>query len=1496
MNHKRPAPILSQENHDEWFTVMRLHFQAEGIWHSVMGVSVEDVKTVSKDDAKAQYTLYICIGEFDRERIREHLTAKDQWAALKKRYSQERPAYGRQYLQEFVNYKMPADGNIEEALIKLQSLARRIGAANPAMKAAFGQDGVLQQLLTSLPAEYSTVRDAIDRGGGDLDDNLRRLKDKEAELRSECSYKALVARSHERHQSLPRSRHRSSPRYTLRSFPPRSTTPEKDIYPGQRSRRPRTCFACKGEDHRWGECPYISENMDQIRTIILDARKRKKEHRLQSKARAHIIVEASSDSENSALSYSGDEERAALTTSSNLPSCKFPVEWIADTGATSHMTDQLHLFSSPLRKVSKRSVRVGGNGNLSIKGVGTVQVQTKGGVMNLANVLYVPDLGVNLLSGTALCNKGLKGSFDKRALYMHDKSGGLVLKAVKQGGIYIVNRVSHGLQDTAFASHETNSDAIPAVPEEEAVPDSTMPDGTGCASRTTPGLPSLSTRYQLWHRRFSHMGEKKLSDLHKITTLQKAIHKPQITNPCEVCELTKMRNRTNRQLAERKTEILDLVSVDICGPLPVSLTGTRYFMELVDNHSRYIWVIPCRDRIEAVSLLERWRRAEELATGRKLKAVRSDNAPELKEVLDKWCGNIGIEPQYTIPYTSSQNGVAERNIQTTENNVRAMLKDAELPLEFWDEAARTDAYLRNRTAVGPEVNGQRITPKEAFVGTRPSIDHLRVWGCKCYSYVPPKSLPQGTRQDKLMDRGRVAVFMGYEDTTNRQYRIYAPDLGYTTRSIVVHFDEGEKGGSVDLKLRIPATPNVLPDRNPRGRPKKAQTLAQPNQYTAPIPVELETAAQPPSNRDQVISPQSNDPNPTNVDHNLESPIRFSATNRDPGTRLGSTRQAPASVHKFISVDIPKYTRPTDTQRLIVAPEGQPELDTDSPIDYDEVLPDRYLPEVPPVIGKHGREDDALEYNLRNRKVARAFPATYEVSIPKSYTEAVNDPIFGAEWSDSATRELDALWANKTFEECVPPEGSNVISARWVFDVKYADNGGVEKFKARLVARGFSQRYGIDYEDTFAPTMRMDSLRVILAIVAMEDLECHQVDVNNAFTESENSEEIYMRPPEGVEIARGNVLRVLKSLYGLKQAARDWYNCLCSALRKLGFESIPSDPCIFVNHKGIVIGTWVDDLVIAGPNILDIKDFKEKLAEIFKIKDLGEIKKILGLKVTRDRRSRVLYLDQTSYIDKMLNDLQMRHEPHHPVHIPINGYDALVPAILDDERVPDKVYRQFIGSITYVMANTRPDIAFATNKLAQFMADPAQYHLTAVKHLLRYLRSTKQMALRYGPEDPNLRGYSDADYGGDKVGRKSTIGNVFMLAGGAVSWLSRKQRSVATSTTEAEYIAMSTCAKHAVWLSQLLRDVRYAQYLGDNPWTVNLLGDNQSSIALIRDPQIHERSKHIQIAYHNVRDRQRRGEVNITYIPTDEMVADGLTKPLPVRLFAKQISSLGLCTI
>lgn len=254
---------------------------------------------------------------------------------------------------------------------------------------------------------------------------------------------------------------------------------------------------------------------------------------------------------------------------------------------------------------------------------------------------------------------------------------------------------------------------------------------------------------------------------------------------------------------------------------------------------------------------------------------------------------------------------------------------------------------------------------------------------------------------------------------------------------------------------------------------------------------------------------------------------------------------------------------------------------------------------------------------------------------------------------------------------------------------------------------------------------------------------------------------------------------------------------------------------------------------------------------------------------------------------------MLQEIAKPTAIPINGYDALCTPTEEDRRADKAQYQYLIGSILYAMIQTRPDIAFATGKLSQYMSDPAVFHHKAVKHLLRYIRSTAALRLRYGPGQDKITGYSDADYAADKSDRKSTLGYVFTFAGGAISWRSTKQRSVATSTTEAEYVALSTCAKQALWLRLLLADIGYSKFIGSDTSSMQIFGDNQSSLMLIENPQVHERSKHIDVCYHHVRDAVQKKLLYVQYTPSKSMLADGLTKPLPKPAFQEFVRGLGL---
>ena len=591
-----------------------------------------------------------------------------------------------------------------------------------------------------------------------------------------------------------------------------------------------------------------------------------------------------------------------------------------------------------------------------------------------------------------------------------------------------------------------------------------------------------------------------------MTTLEKPIPIVEDNETvCEVCALTKFINKRGHTVSERKANILALVSIDICGPLPLSFGGYQYFLEVVDNHSRKTWTIPLKQRDEAPQALQEWRLKTELQTGAKVLAVRSDNGTELKSTLDDWCKSLGITPQYTVPYMSIQNGVAERAIRTTENSVRAMIKEAQLPIEFWVQAAQTDAYLRNRTATGPLIDGKQTTPEEAFTGVKPSIDHIRVWGCKCYSYVDPKSLPEG-RRDKFMDRGRVGVFMGYVEETTKQYQLWAPDLKRIIKGHAVKFAESEKGGTVDLRLQR-QTPNVLPDRRPVGRPRKE-----------PIIVEVTAPDQAPTTQDSKMQP---DLTTVKADkpQGKQHEAKLTAVNLDEssGEKINTDQAktvAPKGVRTFLRVEIPKRKR-----------------DDDDDQDADEPSTKISRAMLALAAFSAGEED----------------PVTRpDIPTPATYAEAVGDPTWGEMWKDAIHAELTALTANGTWEEAVPPRRANIVTSKWVFKPKLNTDGSLDKLKARLVARGFSQAYGVDYEDTFAPTVKFDTLRVFLAIVALENLECHQVDVNNAFTESFLKETIYMAPPPGVNVAPGRVLRILRSLSGSSKLLR-----ACSKSRTWG---------------------------------------------------------------------------------------------------------------------------------------------------------------------------------------------------------------------------------------------------------------------------------------------------------------------------------------------------------
>ena len=451
-----------------------------------------------------------------------------------------------------------------------------------------------------------------------------------------------------------------------------------------------------------------------------------------------------------------------------------------------------------------------------------------------------------------------------------------------------------------------------------------------------------------------------------------------------------------------------------------------------------------------------------------------------------------------------------------------------------------------------------------------------------------------------------------------------------------------------------------------------------------------------------------------------------------------------------------------------------------------------------------------------------------------------------------------------------------------------------RYKARLVAQGFSQVEGVDYFDTYAPVARLPSLRAIIAMANRLDLELHQVDIKGAYLNGELTadEVLYMRHPPGYrEDNSGRVLRLLKSLYGLKQAGRRWYQKFTQILSSLGFAQCKVDQAVFFKHTKsprtlIVIAVHVDDCTIAASSTSAVEALKVGLRKHVEVTDLGELHWMLGIEVRRDRAGGTVHLSQRSYIDSILR--RFGFDDAKPISTP---FDTQVRLTLEQAPVDaaefavmrDVPYREAVGALNWAALATRPDIAFAVATVARFSANPGMAHWHAVKRIFRYLVGTRDLWLTYGESRRTLVGYADAD-GSMTEDRRAITGYAFLIDGGAISWSSKKQEIVSLSTTESEYVAATHGMKEALWLRNLLAEV--FEPLTD---ATTLFSDNQSAIALTRDHQFHARTKHIDVRYHFIRWVVENGALRLVYCPTADMVADVLTKALPspkVKHFAE----------
>ena len=394
-----------------------------------------------------------------------------------------------------------------------------------------------------------------------------------------------------------------------------------------------------------------------------------------------------------------------------------------------------------------------------------------------------------------------------------------------------------------------------------------------------------------------------------------------------------------------------------------------------------------------------------------------------------------------------------------------------------------------------------------------------------------------------------------------------------------------------------------------------------------------------------------------------------------------------------------------------------------------------------------------------------------------------------------------------------------------------------------------------------------------------------MDVQTAFLNGALEEEIYMSQPEGYKVKgkENSVCKLNKSLYGLKQASRFWYKTMDAYLKKNDYVQCQADTCLYMKQVGaefIIIALYVDDLLLACNNSKLLQKEKDALKEQFCMKDLGEAHYLLGIQIKRNRAEKRMLLLQNTYLSNLLQKYGMQNcRAVTTPQVPGSTLSAN-----KSDPIHKQKYQALIGSLTYAVTATRPDLAQALGTVNQFSSNPSGEHWQSVKRILRYIKGTLDLGIQFDgskEDDVKLSGFVDADWGGDVNGRKSQSGYIFSLCGGVVSWASKKQTSVALSSTEAEYVAACLATQEAIWLRSLLADLNFIQ---EEPTIIH--EDNQGAIAMSKNPKFHARTKHIDIKYQFIRDKVESGELLLKYCPSSDMIADMLTKALPRTLFQK----------
>ena len=1038
-------------------------------------------------------------------------------------------------------------------------------------------------------------------------------------------------------------------------------------------------------------------------------------------------------------------------------------------------------------------------------------------------------------------------------------SGAIVFTGSQINGVYVINtdaEVSRKVAET-FAQRRSH-----VVAQASAV------------------QVGVSADAELLHQRWCHRsygGMRDLIQTQAITGLD-GVKMPTtssaIAHRCDGCSKGKAHRQPFGDHLTAGTEaqhVLARIHADVAGPISItSHGGANYFLVLYDEWSQFGFVAPLERKSDATEQILALCRQASNRQGRDVVEFHSDGGGEfINAVLDRFFSKRGTVQSTSVPSTPQWNGKAERLLRTLTEWTTAMIAHAKAAKFLWAYGVDTAMYTFNRTQVcdrtdRTDQSNAGVTPHHRWfkLQTPVSLDHLRVWGCDAvvlYTVAP------GMKVKKFEVKSRLCMFVGYDTSKGDAWRFYDPSTGkvFTSRDATFY----EKDFSVSHSVR-----------------EQQCTIADSNETDDDDDWLTRTTF---DNETKLVQLVSREAASTSEPPAVPSTPESDGTSSDDESEADAPAQSP-QVDSDDAVDEPTtaHTTPAATGPA-ASSSTAPRRGT-----RERFRPQRYgmvngnLAQARAIhVGLVATLFESGEINLDHSEAIVAA-----TGLPRTFAEAWADPA----WREPIMRELKAHETNGTWEYVPLPAGCKTIGHRYVFAVKLNPDGTEERKKARLTAQGFSQREGIDYfvDKTYAPVLNYHTLRALIALAAACDLEIHQIDVETAFLNAKVEEDIYMRPPDGIKAPPGTVCKLRKALYGIKQAGSAWHADIVAKLVSMGYRASSQDPCLFLKRSRsghqIMFPLFVDDCfpMCWTVDLDEMLEDKATLMRHYKIKDSGDAKCLLGIRITRDRPNRTIHLDQSAYVTRLLADYAAHSAA--PRHTPQRLDSA---ASEQDDSPSDstpheqQIYQAIVGSCQYLALSTRPDISGAVNNLARGLANPTARNRQDAWHLLSYLAGTVDLRLTYSGDmaTRSLVGYCDATWagrGGDNDG-KSKSGWIVKLGTGPVSWSSKKQSMVALSSTESEYVAAALAAQEITWLRTLLVECGIS-----GTKATKLFCDNAAAIALSNNAKISQRTKHINVRYHFLRDCVKAGTIEVKWVSSEKQPADLLTKALGPQAFLR----------